>query len=160
MKLEKWNEKTSAYLDELLSKDQSVKENAVLYANTKDGVYFADKAGLWARFLPDYQIYSVSPKNSSPYLAKVFEESIKTAVLSDSITIGIASGKKCRKFQTGNTEVYVYERLLRGFPKNTLFYISGETKPVLCGLWENGVLHTIGLVMPFRVQCTTGFEAC
>lgn len=163
MKLEKWNEKTSVYLDTLLEKDQSIKENAVFYANTANGVYFADKSGIWARFLPDHQIYSVSAKNSRPFLEKAFEDSIKVSVLSDSITIGRTggkNGKKCRKFQSGNMEVYVYETLLRDYPKNTLFYISGETKPVLCGIMENDVLHVIGLVMPFRVQNTKGFEAC
>lgn len=156
MTLEKWNSKTADFLDDLLSREQT-KDAHVIYSNTDKGCYFADKSGLWARFLPEYQIISVNPQYQSSFLQKFFETATHDAIRADTITIGTAGKKKCRKFQNGDIEVYVYETLLRKFPANADFFISGAKKPVIVGLWENGVLHDIGLVMPFRVDATDGF---
>ena len=152
MTIAKWNEKTTAFLDSILEKNTSL-----IYSNTDKGCYFADKSGLWARFLPDCHLLSVNPKGESSALPRIFEKAAHDSVRADTITIGKAGKKKCRKFQNGDIEVYVYETLLRGFPANADFFISGATKPVIVGLWENGVLHDIGLVMPFRVNVTSGF---
>ncbi len=156
MKLAKWNDKTAAYLDELLSREQT-KDAHVIYTNTDKGCFFADKSGLWARFLPEHQIISANPQYQSSVLQRIFDNAAHDAIRAETITIGKAGKKKCRKFQNGDIEVYVYETLLREFPANADFFISGATKPVIVGLWENGVLHDIGLVMPFRVGATTGF---
>lgn len=151
MKLAKWNEKTTAFLDALLSHEQT-KAAHVIYSNTDKGCYFADTSGHWARFLPDEHIYSVNPQYESRTLQNIFESAVNTSVLADSITSGKSGGKKCRKFQHEDTEVYVYETLLRDFPKNANFYISGATKPVIVSIWENGILNVIGLVMPFYMR--------
>jgi hypothetical protein len=55
---------------------------------------------------------------------------------------------KVRQFCNGDCEVYVYEKLLRMFPKNAVYYVSGYTAPVIVGVWENDRFHEIGLVMP------------
>jgi len=156
MNIEKWNAKTAAYLDELLT-DQT-EENPVIYFNSDDGVLFADRGGLWARFLPEHQVLSASPKHSSSYLKKVFDEAVNQSVLAD-VETGEANGKKCRKLTHGDTTVYVYEKLLRDFPKNALFYVSGETKPVLVCLEDFGSFHAVALVMPFRIM-SSPFVSC
>lgn len=156
MKLAKWNEKTTAFLDTLLSHEQT-KAAHVIYSNTDTGVFFADTSGHWARFLPDEHIYSVNPQYETHVLPKFYEEAAKKAVRADSITVGTAGKKKCRKFQNGDIEVYAYETLLRGFPANADFYISGPNKPIVVSIWENDRINDIGLVMPFLVGATSGF---
>ena len=151
MTITKWNEKVSAILDK-----HCMEEN-IRYANTEDGVYFANKAGYYAYFLPDYHCSSASgnPKNESPMLADIFRSAIDSGVLARDEESGKSGGKLARHFSNGETEAYVYEKFLRVFPKNTQYFISGPTKPVLAGIWGNDRLHVIGLVMPYR---KTDFE--
>lgn len=156
MTITKWNEKVSAILDKYCD------ENIVRYANTEEGVCFTDKAGYSAYFLPKHHCYSVhgksimeNPKSSSPMIAEIFRSAIDSSVLASNEICGKSGGKLARHFSNGETEAYVYEKLLRVFPKNTQYYISGPTKPVLAGIWENDKLHVIGLVMPYR---KTDFE--
>ena len=67
--------------------------------------------------------------------------------------------KKCKKIENRekNICVYVYDSILNKFPKNALYYISGKSKPVLVGLWENDKLYILGVVLPFRSE-TAGFN--
>ena len=58
------------------------------------------------------------------------------------------NGRKCRKFSVDNMEVYAQEKFLRIFPKNTMFYVQSQNKPIVAGLWENEKLTIIGLVLP------------
>ena len=162
MKLDKWNEKTGVYLEKLIQDENS--KNVVHYCNVNDGVYFCDSSGHWARFLSNQHILitknNCSKTKATPFLEKVFQEAIQSTVLADSIETGTTGKAKCRKLTKDNVSAYVYETLLRAFPKNARFYISGPTKPVIVGLWENDRLYVIGLVMPFRIESTSGFVAC
>ena len=162
MKIEKWNEKTGVYLEKLIQDEKS--KNVVHYCNVNDGVYFCDSSGHWARFLPDQNILitknNCNKIKDTPFLENVFQENIKSAVLASSVETGTTGKAKCRKLTKDNVSVYVYETLLRAFPKNARFYISGPTNPVIVGLWESSKLYVIGLVMPFRIESTSGFVAC
>ena len=151
MTITKWNEKVSAILDKYCD------ENIVKYANTEEGVYFTDKAGYSAYFLPKHHCYSVhgksameNPKSSSPMIAEVFRKASDNGKLAETVTSGKANGKCARRFTLGDMEVFCYEKYLRVFPKNADFYISAPTAPIPISIWENGKANILGIVMPFR----------
>lgn len=145
MKIAKWNEKVSAMFD-----DASMYDSENLHcASDSDGAYFAtDKYS--AFFMPGYDIYTSKPgeDKKGAALPGIFHAAINRAVLA-SETRGKANGKLARKFTSENATVFCYEKFLRVFPKNTLFYVSAPTAPIVAGIWEDGKLHTLGIVMPF-----------
>ena len=153
MTITKWNEKVSAILDKYCD------ENIVKYANTEEGVYFTDKAGYSAYFLPKHHCYSVhgksameNPKSSSPMIAEIFRKASDNGKLAETVTSGKVDGKCARRFTLGDMEVFCYEKYLRAFPKNADFYISAPTAPILVSIWENGKANILGIVMPFRIM--------
>ena len=150
MKIAKWNEKVSAKLDDLCVK------NTVRFCNREDGVAFCDKYGTYLLFAPSMHVctyhgdkaevsalsrYWDAVQNSE---AKLAESSVSGYLMNG----GISS--KVRRFTSGDVEVYVQERFLRIFPKNTMFYVESPVKPIIAGIWENDRLTIIGIVMPIR----------
>lgn len=152
MKIAKWNEKVSAMLDDLCM------ENNVRYCNRDDGVVFCDELGTWLLFSPGSVVLSVhGDKNCVSALSAHWENALNSdGRLAQENVSGWLNGMKCRKFSDGNTEVYAREKFLRIFPKNTLFYVQGMTKPIVAGIWENDRLTVIGFVLP--VLPRTSFE--
>lgn len=151
MKIAKWNEKAAKILDSMIEKRD------LRFRNTDEGVYFANEKGYYAYFLPHVHLSrGNSPMElSSDGLVKTFDAASHDAQLATSDTSGeaIVNSRrvKLRKFENADCEVYAQERFLRVFPKNTFFYISGPTKPIVAGIWEDGQLYVIGIVLPVRV---------
>lgn len=148
MKMEKWNMKVSAKLDKMLDDGKRV-----LYENADGGVYFGDKSGTWILFLDGKEVWTAK-KGDSRSLKRYFDYSSRRSTLA-SFEKGEVNGKKARRFSNGETDVYVYEKLVRQFPANALFYISSPVEPVYVGIWENDRLHQIGLVCPFHIRSNT-----
>lgn len=144
MKMEKWNAKVSAKLEELATK------NGAFYCNRQDGVLFADQTGEWLLFCPGSKMLSANNgKNARSVLNNFWENALNSdGTLAENIVSGVLSKTKVRRFSDGEKVAYCAEKYLKMFPKNTLFYVESMTKPVIAGIWENGVLHIIGLVMP------------
>ena len=148
MKYNKWLEKLAVMAEKMISEKCK-------YCNTENGAYIASIPGDCAIFYPGYSVLSVDSKQSCPGLQKVIEENTKECVLADTITCGKTDdNKKCKKIENRekNICVYVYDSILNKFPKNALYYISGKSKPVLVGLWENDQLYILGVAMPFRSE--------
>lgn len=153
MKYNKWIEKLAVTAEKMISKKCK-------YCNTEKGCYIASLPGDYAFFYPGYSVLSVDPKQSCPGLQKVIEENTRECVLSDTITCGKTDeNKKCKKIENRekNICVYIYDSILNKFPKNALYYVSGKSKPVLVGLWENDQLYILGVALPFRVE-VAGFN--
>lgn len=147
MTIAKWNEKAAAKLAVLCD------SGAGIYSNIDDGVVFSDRTGFWFMFAAGQQVLTACPKKAfSDCLARHYEKALTgDAALAESMQAGTVGGRKARKFSAGGVDVFVYETILRLFPKNTLFYLASPTAPVVAGLWENGRLHIIGAVAPFRL---------
>ena len=153
MKYSKWIEKAGKIFDKELQK-ANVK---FAYENTKNGFYFANGAGTILYFVENHTVLSV--KNFTEYngLGKLFEEQAKNGILAKSITSGSSNAYGMRynlfRFSAGDYNVYVNSKLLKDFPKNTLFYTcGGRTKPILaCIENENGAFSPIALVFPVNL---------
>lgn len=144
MKLSKWNEKVHNKLDDLTA------GNGAFYCNRDDGVLFTDKSGAWLLFCPGVKMLSANGgKNNRPLLNEYWDRTIRgNGQLSESSEAGTLNGEKVHRFSAGDTVVYCADKFLRQFPKNTLFYVESMTRPVTAGIWENGQLTIIGLIMP------------
>lgn len=148
MKIEKWYEKANSIFEE-------ESHNGAIAANLDDGFIFANSAGTYALFIPGYSAASVmweaeNMARKSKTLRVLHDQAMKAGELATNETTGSFADRKCkvRQLSNGKTEVYVYEKLLRMFPKNAIYYISGYTAPVVVGIWENDRFYEIGLVMP------------
>jgi hypothetical protein len=144
MKMSKWNEKVCSLMDKLCM------DNNIKYFNQDDGALFCDNTGTWLLFSPGSVVLSAdSGKNSVPALADYWKRVLESSsTLARENVSGWLNGMKCRKFENDDTVVYVREKFLRMFPKNTMFYLQSTTKPIIAGIWENGKLNVIGFVMP------------
>lgn len=148
MKTEKWYEKAIAMFDEEST-------NGAIAANLEDGFIFANSAGTYALFIPGHSVLSAFRKDSDAgkkrnALRVLHDQAMQAGELATSEITGSFADRKCkvRQLSNGKSEVYVYEKLLRMFPKNALYYISSPIAPVIVGIWENNRFHEIGLVMP------------
>lgn len=148
MKTEKWYEKAIAMFDEEST-------NGAIAANMEDGFIFANSAGTYALFIPGYSAASAmwevnDMARKSKTLRVLHDQAMQAGELATSEITGSFADRKCkvRQLSNGKSEVYVYEKLLRMFPKNALYYISSPIAPVIVGIWENDRFHEIGLVMP------------
>lgn len=148
MKISKWYEKATTMFEEDAT-------NGAIVANLEDGFVFANSAGTYALFIPGCSAASAVWENDniarkSKTLRVLHDQAMKAGKLATSEIKGSFPDRKCkvRQFSNGETEVYVYEKLLRMFPKNAIYYISGYTAPVVVGIWENDRFCEIGLVMP------------
>lgn len=148
MKIAKWNEKVSAMFDDASMYDS----DNLRYANDSDGAYFCTTP-YQAYFMPGMEILTAKMRedHKAAILPWIFHTAIEKSNLA-SETRGKANGKMARRFSCGDIDVFCYEKFLRVFPKNALFYVSAPTAPILVGLWDNDRLHTIGIVMPFRCR--------
>jgi hypothetical protein len=142
----KWNEKVRALMDKLCM------DNNIKYYNRDDGALFCDNAGTWLLFSPGSVVISANNgKDSAPVLNSYWERALESnGTLARENVSGWLNGMKCRKFENDDVVVYAREKFLRMFPKNTMFYLQGETKPIIAGIWEDGKLNVIGFVMPVR----------
>lgn len=146
MKTEKWYEKACEIFDQEAN-------NEIICANLDDGFLFANSAGTYALFIPGQVALSASCERNarkSHTLRLLHDMAFKSGELATEQRTGYFPDRKCkvRELRNGKEEVYVYEKLLRVFPKNAMYYISGPQSPVLVGIWENDRLHEIGMVMP------------
>ena len=151
MKLSQWNERTAAKLEKLAGAGE------IVACNTADGVVFSDKAGTWCKYVSGSHLLAACWNREifADALRRHWKHAMEAdAALADSKQAGTVGGLKCCKFSARDftMEVFVYEKILRQFPKNTMFYLQGTNKPVIAGIWEAGQLHIIGLVMPFHLQ--------
>ena len=155
MKLEKWYEKAAERFDIL-----SEKHN-VVYENTDDGLYFANKAGHYAMFLPGQVCLSCNHDNVRHGFARLFEP-LENHHLAVSAQPGRARGYtkgamypnrlvSAYKLMTeSGAEAVISAKYKKLFPANALFYVSAWNKPILVALEEHGQFHTIGIVMGCR----------
>lgn len=146
MKVEKWYKKAAAIFD-------AEAEKGVISANCEDGFLFANATGTYALFIPGYSACSAVWESGDVRKSKTLRLLYKYAndgILATKQRTGTFPDRRCkvREFANDSTEVYVYEKLLRIFPKNALYYISSPESPVLVGIWENARLCVIGMVMP------------
>ena len=148
MKIEKWNAKAAEMLDQLCDNGK------IRYCNREDGVLLCDEKGTFLLFVPGSHVLSVNNgKNHISALSQYWDRYTSAdSVLSDSDVSGWIDGMKCRQFCANGVTVYAQEKFLRQFPKNTLYYVKSETDPIICGIWENDVLHVIGIVLPIRLM--------
>lgn len=151
MKIAKWNEKASAILDKLCM------ENNVKYCNRDDGVVFCDHLGTWLLYVPEIHVLNANNgKDSIPGLSAAFDRALASdSQLVESSVSGWLGGMKCREFTKGDMKVYAQEKFLRKFPKNTMFYVQDEYKPIIAGIWESKKLTVIGFVLPVRLMNRT-----
>jgi hypothetical protein len=150
MKIEKWYEKAiSAFEKEV--------EDGVIAANLNNGCVYANSSGTYAFYIPGYSVLSAvwekdklaRKSNTLRLLYKQAESNPSASLVTSEKTGRFPDRKnKVRQLSDGERNVYVYEKLLRLFPKNALFYISSATSPVFVGIWENDRLYPVGLVMP------------
>lgn len=148
MKIERWYEKANAIFDENAN-------TGIIAANLDDGFIFANPAGTYALYIPGCSVAGAiwerdDLARKSKTLRVLHDQAMKAGELATSERTGTFADRKCkvRQFSNGKAEVYVYEKLLRMFPKNAIYYISSPIAPVIVGIWENDRFHEIGLVMP------------
>ena len=148
MKIEKWYEKAMKIFDEEA-------QNGAVAANLEDGFIFSNSSGTYALFIPGYSASSViwekdGMKEKADRLLRIRNQVMKTAKLAEKTVTGTFCDRKCkvRQLSNGESEVYVYEKLLRMFPKNADFYITNHVSPVIVGIWDNKKFNEVGLVMP------------
>lgn len=153
MKLERWIEKMRKRSEEMIN------NGAALYENTDAGLYFCPKSGTIAYFCADCQIIApvwdeMAGKVDS--LHRYFEAAVKDSTLASAragVLPGVLGARDRNVFVFTNEKgvsAVVDKKLLRDFPKNTLFYVSSSIRPVLAGILENGVLNVIGIVCPIN----------
>ena len=150
MKAEKWYNKAGNIFEE-----ESMK--GCIATNFESGFLFSNASGTYALFIPGYSAYSTiwdKEARKSNTLRTLYEKTRENAKLATENASGFLSDRACkvREFKNETTTVYVYEKLLRMFPKNALFYISERHAPVMVGIWENDRLYEIGMVMPLYTQ--------
>lgn len=146
MKTEKWYEKAREIFDQEAY-------NGIIAANLDNGFLFANSDWTYALFIPGERAlfaYNEGAVRKSNTLRVLHDAAIKSSELATSQRTGYFADRKCkvRELSNGKQEVYVYEKLLRMFPKNALYYVSGPNSPVVVGIWENDRLYEIGIVMP------------
>ena len=146
MKADQWYKKAQSIFEE------EAMQGAIA-ANFDDGFLFSNSAGTYALFIPGYVACSAVWKRDmrkSNTLRVLYNRTMIAGELATKQTPGKFADRKfkSREFSNKNGKVYVYEKLLRMFPKNALYYISEPTAPVVVGIWENERLYPIGLVMP------------
>lgn len=158
MKYSKWIEKVGKIFDKELQK-ANVK---FAYENAARGFYFANSTGTTLYFVENQSVLSAKDFTEYKGLCKLFEENAINGVLAKSITPGSSNAHGMHynlfRFNAGDYNVYVNSKLLKDFPKNTLFYTcGGRTKPVLaCIENENGAFSPIALVFPINL-CDNDF---
>ena len=155
MKVKNWNEKAIDICDRLTARGD------MRYYNRADGALITDKKGFYALFLPGCAVMSAfgNKKNERAIINDTWEKTINgNAKIADHFSAGYFKrefsceteySNKIRVLSNDITTVYVQEKFLRMFPANTLYYIEDPRKPVIAGIWENGLLHIIGIVLPF-----------
>lgn len=132
-------------------------KNPKAFYNNESGTYFT-MDGYVAYHIPDMQILSTNNTNypnMNKFLLDLFSNASDDGKLARIIEYGIhpAADRKIRKLSADeNLYAFIKESLVRDFPKNTLYYVSGSNKPVLAGIWENGVLYPFAIVMPVRLD--------
>ena len=148
MKTNKWYETAHSIFEEEAMR-------GAIAANYDDGFLFANSAGTYALFIPGYAACSAfweRDARKSNTLRVLYDRASFCGKLATNQVTGKFADRKCkvREFSNENGKVYVYEKLLRMFPKNALYYISEPTAPVLVDIWENDRLYPVGLVMPMH----------
>ena len=155
MEITKWNEKAIDICDMLACRGD------LRYYNRADGALFTDKNGHYALFLPGSVIMSAfgSRKNERDIINTTWETAINgNAKKADHFSAGYFKrdfsceteySNKIRVLSNDTTTVYVQDKFLRMLPANTLYYIEDPRKPIIAGIWEKGLLHIIGIVLPF-----------
>ena len=158
MKLEKWCEKAEKLFEKFESEDR------LRYCKTADGVWFTDETGHFAFFTPNATVWTVRKgdiRNRKEIGETVEKLQKMDGYFADESVHGRMSEyskKQIRRFtahiKTAFTNdirtAYAQEKYLRAFPTNARYYVYGSNLPILVCIWENGQLHNIGLVMPYR----------
>lgn len=143
MKLERWNTKVAKEADKMLSK------NDCMYCVTKDNSYFANRFGSFVLVGESTEI-NANPRHECKSLPGIIESAMKKSIISKQQEIGTKGKDKVWKFQNDNGAVFAADKLVRKFPKNVDFYISGPHDPIIVSIWENDTFNLIGVVMPVR----------
>ena len=150
MKIEKWNEKSARVLDTMINREN------VRYFQRDDGVIFSDKYGFWFMFSAGSRVMRWRVEEDTrviPALDDHYNKAINSnGVLADTFCSGYFTNwpYKIVKLSNDNTTVYAQEKFTRMFPKNALYYIESANAPVVVGIWEKGLLHVIGVIMPIN----------
>lgn len=146
MKINKWYEKAISIFD-------SEAEKGIIASNLDDGLLFANSIGTYALYIPGYVAASAFCEHDtrkSKTLRVLHDQAMKNSELVKRQRTGTFADRKykVRELFNGHTEVYVYEKWLRMFPKNALFYTTEPNAPVVVCIWENDRFYEIGIVMP------------
>ena len=152
MNLEQWYEKANKLFDSMSE------QGDLYYENTDDGVYFCNKAGHYAFFLPGQVGLSYKHDNVQHGFARLFEP-MENHHLAVSVQRGSArayrkNGNYADRFVSAYklTNEYgdcaiISAKYKRLFPANALFYVAAWNKPILVCLEDREQFHTIGIVM-------------
>lgn len=164
MTIQKWNEKVSAILDKVIDKCAQ-EEKMLAHYNVHEGPYcngvlFCDSTKEYVRclFCADSELLTACndrTKAIAGNLKREFDRDSSSAVSVEHGQYVDRWGKvtKVRKIESSEKgTAYVNEKLLRVFPKNVKFYVTGPYSAVHVMMEDYPNFHYLGLVMPMRCE--------
>lgn len=157
MKVEKFYKKVEDILDNALEQygGTDARTDKFRYLNDDSGVYFTVD-GVILYHLPNSHVATAKKNDAhdmgyNGYFKRFFAYAMDNGVLADTVECGKVYKYKARRFQNEKSTVYVAEKLLKKFPANADYFLTGATTQVGVCIWENGQSYPIAVVMPIRV---------
>lgn len=153
MKFEKWIENAGKLAEKVAGKDG----RGIIYQNAPGGLYFAPRRGEYIVF-KDGGTYE-GPNVPCGSLATFWNKYAEVGTIADRRR-GVLAGvypvdakKKVSVFtNAAGVSAVVNEKFVNLFPKDALFYVSGQCNPVAVGLMDGGALHIIAIVCPINAE--------
>lgn len=145
--------RVSAILDKALEDHKTI-----FYGETDSGMYFS-LDGFTAYYLPNHNLaFSLGRMPESikadtrGTMEKAFSENafLVTAEERGKDTNSPRTIRKLYNYAVGN--VYANNAFFSDVPKSAAVYISGKSKPILCGIMERGQLFLYKMILPIRFE--------